>query len=78
MIHSSSDVSDTYLWLCAVSLQIDFYFPFFKGVVLLSIQPGLGRSYNRSGHFGEKFLVLAKSQTMILWFSGTLVSHYAD
>lgn len=56
--HSSSDVSDIYLWLCAVSHQIDFYFyfprPFFKGIVLLSIQPGLVRPYNWSGHFGEE------------------------
>lgn len=60
VIRSSSDVSDTRLWLCAVRLQIDFYFyfplpcfPFFKGIVLLSIQPGLGWPYNWSGHYGH-------------------------
>jgi len=65
VIHSSSYVSDTYLWLCAVSLEIDFYFyfprpcfPFFTGIVLLSIWPGLGRLYNCSGHFGKEKNVL--------------------
>jgi hypothetical protein len=65
VIHSSSYVSDTCLWLCAVSFQIDFYFyfsppyfPFFKGIVLLSIQPGLGRLCNWPRHFGEEKNVL--------------------
>jgi hypothetical protein len=55
-------VSDTYLWPCAISLQIKvfifvsdlFISLFFKGIVFLSIQSGVGRPQNWSGHFGEE------------------------
>ena len=53
VIHSSNDVSDIYPWHFP-----PHNFPFFKVIVLLSIQPVLGRPYNWSGPFGEKKNVL--------------------